>query len=150
MWQQMPKAAQTVHEPKVVCDDLKLANFAFVAGILKLIDFGILMSMSPDKSTMSIEHSRQVGRSAACHSNPSKRSRRDRMSRRRSSWGAMLVFGRWPRSRHRAIPGGPGHLRCEGMSGASAPSTSSRRLRRDSSTRRGRCGERLRIRDTEN
>jgi serine/threonine-protein kinase TTK/MPS1 len=57
----MPEAAQTVQEAKVVCDDLKPANFMFVAGMLKLIDFGISMSISPDKSTTSIERSRQVG-----------------------------------------------------------------------------------------
>jgi serine/threonine protein kinase len=33
----------------------------FVAGMLKLIDFGISMSISPDKSTTSIERSRRVG-----------------------------------------------------------------------------------------
>jgi serine/threonine-protein kinase TTK/MPS1 len=57
----MPEAAQTVQEAKVVRDDLKPANFMFVAGMLKLIDFGISMSISPDKSTTSIERSRRVG-----------------------------------------------------------------------------------------
>jgi serine/threonine-protein kinase TTK/MPS1 len=61
MWQQMPEAAQTVHEAKVVRDDLKPANFMLVAGMLKLIDFGISMSISLDKSTTSIERSRRAG-----------------------------------------------------------------------------------------
>jgi serine/threonine-protein kinase TTK/MPS1 len=56
----MPEAAQTVHEAKVVRDDLKQANFMFIAGMLKLIDFGISMSTSPDKSKTSIERSRRV------------------------------------------------------------------------------------------
>jgi serine/threonine-protein kinase TTK/MPS1 len=61
MWQQMPEAARTVHEAKVVRDDLKPANFMFVAGMVKLIDFWISMSIWPDKSTTSIEGSRRVG-----------------------------------------------------------------------------------------
>jgi serine/threonine protein kinase len=61
MWQQMPEAAKTVQEAKVIRDDLKPANFMFVAEMLKLIDFGISMSISPDKSTTSIERSRRVG-----------------------------------------------------------------------------------------
>jgi serine/threonine-protein kinase TTK/MPS1 len=61
MWQQMPEAAQPVHEAKVVRDDPKPANFMFVPGMLELIDFGVSISISPDKSTTSIERSRRVG-----------------------------------------------------------------------------------------
>lgn len=40
-WQQMLEAVQTIHEERVVHSDLKPANFMFVRGCLKLIDFGI-------------------------------------------------------------------------------------------------------------
>jgi serine/threonine-protein kinase TTK/MPS1 len=61
MWQQMLEAVETVHQAKVIHGDLKPANFMFVSGKLKLIDFGISMSIASDRSTTSIERSRRVG-----------------------------------------------------------------------------------------
>jgi serine/threonine-protein kinase TTK/MPS1 len=40
-WQQMLEAVQTIHNERIVHSDLKPANFLFVSGVLKLIDFGI-------------------------------------------------------------------------------------------------------------
>jgi len=40
-WQTMLEAVQTIHEARIVHGDLKPANFLFVSGSLKLIDFGI-------------------------------------------------------------------------------------------------------------
>ena len=40
-FEQMVEAVGTIHESKIVHSDLKPANFLFVEGALKLIDFGI-------------------------------------------------------------------------------------------------------------
>lgn len=40
-WQQMLEAVHIIHEERIVHSDLKPANFLFVEGVLKLIDFGI-------------------------------------------------------------------------------------------------------------
>jgi serine/threonine-protein kinase TTK/MPS1 len=61
MWQEMLEAVQAVHDAKMIHGDLKPANFLFVAGRLKLIDFGISSSISPEATTTSIERSQRVG-----------------------------------------------------------------------------------------
>lgn len=61
MWQQMLEAVQTVHDAKVIHGDLKPANFLFVGGTLKLIDFGIAMSITPGLETTSMERAQSVG-----------------------------------------------------------------------------------------
>lgn len=38
---QMLEAVQTIHEKRIIHGDLKPANFLFVEGCIKLIDFGI-------------------------------------------------------------------------------------------------------------
>jgi hypothetical protein len=48
VWQQMLIAVQTIHEARIVHGDLKPANFVFVEGTLKLIDFGIARAISSD------------------------------------------------------------------------------------------------------
>jgi len=48
VWQQMLLAVQTIHEARIVHGDLKPANFVFVDGDLKLIDFGIAKAMAAD------------------------------------------------------------------------------------------------------
>jgi serine/threonine protein kinase len=61
IWQQMLEAVQTVHEAMVIHGDLKPANFMFIDGTIKLIDFGIAVSLIPDASTTSVERSHRVG-----------------------------------------------------------------------------------------
>ena len=41
LWQQMLEAVLCIHQQRIVHSDLKPANFLFVSGALKLIDFGI-------------------------------------------------------------------------------------------------------------
>jgi serine/threonine protein kinase len=59
VWQQMLEAVQTIHEARIVHGDLKPANFVFVEGVLKLIDFGIAKAISND--TTNIVRDSQVG-----------------------------------------------------------------------------------------
>ncbi|KAH0794403.1 Pkinase-domain-containing protein [Histomonas meleagridis] len=61
MWQQMLEAVQVVHHANVVHGDLKPANFLFVKGTLKLIDFGIAKRIAVENDTTNIERSNQVG-----------------------------------------------------------------------------------------
>lgn len=61
MWHQMLEAVQSVHQAKVIHGDLKPANFLFVSGTLKLIDFGIAMSIAPDRDTTSMERDQSLG-----------------------------------------------------------------------------------------
>jgi serine/threonine protein kinase len=61
MWQHMLEAVETVHNANVVHGDLKPANFLFVRGTLKLIDFGIAKSIAVDQGTTNIERTNQVG-----------------------------------------------------------------------------------------
>jgi serine/threonine protein kinase len=56
---QMLEAVDTIHEERIVHTDLKPANFLFVNGILKLIDFGIAKAISDD--TTNIHRENQVG-----------------------------------------------------------------------------------------
>jgi serine/threonine-protein kinase TTK/MPS1 len=58
-WQQMLEAVHTIHEERIVHGDLKPANFLFVQGTLKLIDFGIAKAISND--TTNIVRDVQVG-----------------------------------------------------------------------------------------
>ena len=51
-WQQMLEATQTIHEAQVVHADLKPANFLFVKGVLKLIDFGIAREVQDDQTSV--------------------------------------------------------------------------------------------------
>lgn len=56
---QMLEAVNTIHEERIVHTDLKPANFLFVKGDLKLIDFGIAKAISDD--TTNIHRENQVG-----------------------------------------------------------------------------------------
>ena len=58
-WQAMLEAVHTIHEERIVHGDLKPANFLFVQGKLKLIDFGIAKTISDD--TTNIHRDTQVG-----------------------------------------------------------------------------------------
>uniref|UniRef100_A0A7S3G7X5 Protein kinase domain-containing protein n=1 Tax=Palpitomonas bilix TaxID=652834 RepID=A0A7S3G7X5_9EUKA len=58
-WQEMLEAVNTLHHERVVHSDLKPANFLFVEGSLKLIDFGIAKAISDD--TTNIARDSQVG-----------------------------------------------------------------------------------------
>ncbi|CAB9522974.1 activated protein kinase catalytic subunit alpha-1 [Seminavis robusta] len=59
-WYQMLNAVQCIHEARVVHGDLKPANFVFVKGTLKLIDFGIAKAIQSDDTT-NIYRESQIG-----------------------------------------------------------------------------------------
>jgi serine/threonine-protein kinase TTK/MPS1 len=50
-WQQMLTAVHAIHEERIIHSDLKPANFLFVRGALKLIDFGIAKAIQSDDTT---------------------------------------------------------------------------------------------------
>jgi len=50
-WQQMLTAVHSIHEERIIHGDLKPANFLFVRGALKLIDFGIAKAIQSDDTT---------------------------------------------------------------------------------------------------
>lgn len=47
----MLKAVHSIHEQRIIHGDLKPANFLFVRGTLKLIDFGIAKAIQNDNTT---------------------------------------------------------------------------------------------------
>eukprot|EP00977_Amphora_coffeiformis_P008206 scaffold1834_cov175-Amphora_coffeaeformis.AAC.12 len=59
-WFQMLTAVHSIHEERIIHGDLKPANFLFVRGALKLIDFGIAKAMQTDDTT-NIYRENQVG-----------------------------------------------------------------------------------------
>lgn len=59
-WQQMLSAVQCIHEARIIHGDLKPANFLFVKGVLKLIDFGIAKAIQHDDTT-NVHRESQVG-----------------------------------------------------------------------------------------
>jgi serine/threonine protein kinase len=59
-WQQMLSAVHCIHEERIIHSDLKPANFLFVRGCLKLIDFGIAKAIQRD-DTVNIYRESQVG-----------------------------------------------------------------------------------------
>lgn len=58
-WEQMLLAVHAIHDERVVHSDLKPANFLFVKGVLKLIDFGIAKTIQNDTTNIHRDH--QVG-----------------------------------------------------------------------------------------
>jgi len=59
-WQQMLSAVHSIHEERIIHGDLKPANFLFVRGALKLIDFGIAKAML-NEDTTNIYRDSQIG-----------------------------------------------------------------------------------------
>lgn len=59
-WQQMLSAVHCIHEERIIHGDLKPANFLFVRGCLKLIDFGIAKAIQSDDTT-NIYRDSQIG-----------------------------------------------------------------------------------------
>ncbi|KAL3925344.1 MAG: hypothetical protein SGILL_000472 [Bacillariaceae sp.] len=60
-WQQMLSAVHSIHEAKIIHSDLKPANFLFVRGALKLIDFGIAKAIANPDDTTKIVRESQIG-----------------------------------------------------------------------------------------
>ena len=52
LWQQMLQSVDTIHKANIIHADLKPANFLFVRGNLKLIDFGIARTIDPDDTSV--------------------------------------------------------------------------------------------------
>ena len=52
-WQQMLAAVNAIHEARVIHADLKPANFLLVAGLFKVIDFGLAIEMIPGQDYVS-------------------------------------------------------------------------------------------------
>ncbi len=52
IWSQMLNAVQTIHDARIIHGDLKAANFVFVEGVLKLIDFGIAKTIGNDTTNI--------------------------------------------------------------------------------------------------
>jgi hypothetical protein len=59
VWREMLEAVDHIHNHRIVHGDLKPANFVFVKGHLKLIDFGIAKSFNSD--TTNIYRESQIG-----------------------------------------------------------------------------------------
>ncbi|CAI5738290.1 unnamed protein product [Peronospora destructor] len=60
IWTQMLQAVDAIHRMRIIHGDLKPANFLFVNGALKLIDFGIAKAI-PSNDTTNIERDSQIG-----------------------------------------------------------------------------------------
>ncbi len=52
----MLEAVDFIHSQRVIHSDLKPANFLFVKGELKLIDFGIARSMNSDTTNIQVTY----------------------------------------------------------------------------------------------
>ena len=59
-WHQMLNAVHCIHEERIIHSDLKPANFLFVRGALKLIDFGIAKAIQSEDTT-NIYRDSQIG-----------------------------------------------------------------------------------------
>lgn len=59
-WYQMLQCVHCIHEERIIHGDLKPANFLFVRGALKLIDFGIAKAIQSDDTT-NIYRDSQIG-----------------------------------------------------------------------------------------
>ncbi|KAL3932949.1 MAG: hypothetical protein SGBAC_010608 [Bacillariaceae sp.] len=59
-WQQMLSAVHSIHQQRIIHSDLKPANFLFVRGALKLIDFGIAKAIQSDDTT-NVYRESQIG-----------------------------------------------------------------------------------------
>ncbi|QDZ24034.1 dual specificity protein kinase [Chloropicon primus] len=105
-WQQMLEAVHIIHEERIVHSDLKPANFLFVEGALKLIDFGIAKAIQND--TTHIARESQVGtlnymspEAILSGSNGNRSGKQTKVGRASDVWSLgcilyQMVYGRTP------------------------------------------------------
>jgi serine/threonine protein kinase len=70
IWKRMLEAVDFIHSQRVIHSDLKPANFLFVKGELKLIDFGIARSMNSDTTNIQVQPPHPHFPSPACAASP--------------------------------------------------------------------------------
>ena len=105
-WQQMLSAVHCIHEERIIHSDLKPANFLFVRGALKLIDFGIAKAIQSEDTT-NIYRDSQIGTlnymspEAILDTNSGGDKARMRLGRASDIWSLgcilyQMVYGRTP------------------------------------------------------
>lgn len=101
IWEQILQIVSLVHQQRIIHKDLKPANFLFVRGRLKLIDFGISKEMKND--TTKIFNETQIG--TVNYMSPESLDRDAKLGRSTDVWslGCILyemVYGQTPLSKY--------------------------------------------------
>ncbi|KAL0265667.1 UNVERIFIED_CONTAM: hypothetical protein PYX00_011381 [Menopon gallinae] len=101
IWEQILQVVSLVHQQRIIHKDLKPANFLFVRGRLKLIDFGISKEMKND--TTKIFNETQIG--TVNYMSPESLDRDAKLGRSTDVWslGCILyemVYGQTPLSKY--------------------------------------------------
>lgn len=101
IWEQILQIVSLVHQQRIIHKDLKPANFLFVRGRLKLIDFGISKEMKND--TTKIFNETQIG--TVNYMSPESLDRDAKLGRSTDVWslGCILyemVYGHTPLSKY--------------------------------------------------
>ncbi|KAI3638571.1 hypothetical protein MIR68_003069 [Amoeboaphelidium protococcarum] len=114
-WEQMLQAVDAIHEERIVHSDLKPANFLFVKGALKLIDFGIAKAIQNDTTNIHREHTmgtvNYMSPEAILDTNANKEGRPQCMKLGRASdvWSLgcilyQMIYGKTPFHDYAMIP----------------------------------------------